>query len=152
MERKHYFGGFELENNFKNLTCRNGKIIPREERCLSYIITKIHFFFSISKNFANDGKSQKLPLFFNKICTFPNRQEPRTILNLLLILVTCWVCLLPETMWGPPPSPPPAAPTASSRQHPPYAKQRMETSEGTRLLGESLPISRRCSPCQPSCR
>ena len=130
MERKHFFGRFEFENNFKNLAllnvnilfkkfiwaCRNGKIIPTGEKSLSYIINKILFFSASPINFAEDGKCQKLILLFKKICAIPNRQETGTILNLLFILVTCWVCPLPAPMWGPPPSlpPPPPLPPAAS--------------------------------------
>ena len=130
MERKHFFGGFKFENNFKNLAlvnvnlllnkfiwaCRNGKIIPTGERCLSYIINKIRFFSASPINFAEDGKSQELTLLFKIFFAIPNRQETRTILNLFLILVTCCVCPLPVVMWGPPPSPqpPPPLPPAAS--------------------------------------
>ena len=78
MERKHYFGGFEFENNFKNLAllhinilkkkfilaCRNGKIIPTAERCLSYIINKICFFFSISKKFRKGWEKSEINIVF----------------------------------------------------------------------------------------
>ena len=106
IERKHYFGGFEFENNSKDFAllhvnilmkkfiwaCKNGKIIPTEERSYPTLLTKFVFFLASPKNSAKGGKSQKLTLFFNKIDTFPNRQAPRKILSFLLFLVTCWVC------------------------------------------------------------
>ena len=78
MERKHYFGGFEFENNFKNFAlfhvniltkkfiwaCRNGRIIPTAERCLSYIINKIHFFFSLSKKFRKGWEKSEINIAF----------------------------------------------------------------------------------------
>ena len=77
MERKHYFGGFKFENNFKNFAllhvnilmkkfiwaCRNGKIIPTAERCLSYIINKIRFF-SISKKFRKVWEKSEINIVF----------------------------------------------------------------------------------------
>ena len=75
MERKHYFGGFEFENNFALLhvnilmkkfiwACRNGKIIPTAERCLSYIINKIRFFFSISKKIRKGWEKSEINIVF----------------------------------------------------------------------------------------
>ena len=78
MERKHYFGGFEFENNFKNFAllhvniltkkfiwnCRNGRVIPTAEGCLSYIINKIRFFFSLSKKFRKWWEKCEINIVF----------------------------------------------------------------------------------------
>ena len=68
----------DFENNFTSFAmlhvnilmkkfiweCRNGKIIPTEERCLSYIINKIRFFFSISKKFRKGWEKSEINIVF----------------------------------------------------------------------------------------
>ena len=133
MERKHFFRGFEFENNFKNFAmlnvniifkkyiwaCRNGKILPLGESCLHYIIKKIRFFSAFPPIFVREGKIPELTLLFNNTFTILHRQDTQTLLKKFLFLVTCFVCLLSVVLWGPPPLPPllPLAASAHPASH-----------------------------------